>query len=261
MRTLNCKRVALTIPLYVAGDLLGKREREVAAHLADCEVCRRLAEEFSESRTLLTQACTPPVFGPEFYSGIRGAVLDEIARDRRRSKPALFQRPWIYATAFTVIVIAFLAVLQHFDSARREPSRGVALAPPATGQPNSGQTGPAGAPSRKILAVVNRHRSFRQFEAMRKPDESAQAVRDDRAPREQTAQSSASVAPVASESTTLSGGSSSSQSESESASQVSRIEIQTADPNIRIIWLSPRESQEPDATKHDQDQPETSNRK
>jgi hypothetical protein len=47
----------------------------------------------------------------------------------------------------------------------------------------------------------------------------------------------------------------------EASSQVSRIEIQTADPNIRIIWLSPRESGEPDGAKRDQDHPETSNRK
>ncbi|PYS85960.1 MAG: anti-sigma factor, partial [Acidobacteria bacterium] len=39
------------ISLYVAGDLIGAPEREVAAHLAACDGCRRLADEFSESRS------------------------------------------------------------------------------------------------------------------------------------------------------------------------------------------------------------------
>ena len=60
MRTLNCKRMAQMLSLYVAGDLVGAPERKVAAHLAACEACRRLAQEFSESSSLLTQACAPP---------------------------------------------------------------------------------------------------------------------------------------------------------------------------------------------------------
>src|SRR3989442_11366067 len=95
MRTLNCKGAAQMISLYVAGDLVGAPEREVATHLAACERCRRLAEDFSESSSLLTQACRPPEFNAAFYSGIRRAVLDEIRRDRMLSKPSLFRRRWL----------------------------------------------------------------------------------------------------------------------------------------------------------------------
>ena len=49
MRTLDCKRMAHMVPLYIADDLGGAPEREVVAHLAQCEGCRLLAEEFSES--------------------------------------------------------------------------------------------------------------------------------------------------------------------------------------------------------------------
>src|ERR1700737_2619249 len=98
MRNLNCKRVVPRISLYLAGDLGGASEREVAQHLAACEECGRLAEEFSASSSLLTQACPPPEFGAEFYSGIRRAVLGEITRERRLSKPPLLWRRWLYAT-------------------------------------------------------------------------------------------------------------------------------------------------------------------
>jgi hypothetical protein len=73
----------------------------------------------------------------------------------------------------------------------------------------------------------------------------SQAARDGGAQIEPAVQSLMRVGPVA----------------LEASPQISRIEIQTADPNIRIIWLSPQESREPDGTNHVQDHPETSNRK
>lgn len=275
MRTLNCKRAAGMISLYVAGDLRGAPEREVATHLAACEACRRLAEKFSESSSLLTQACTPPEFGAEFYSGIRCAVLGGITRDRILSKPSLFRPRWLYATAFAAIVIASGVVLQQFAGTGRETPPGLALAPTATDQPTSrssevrsprklhGLPGTLRAPSNKVLALANRHGSSRHFEGMRKPFAlvTAQAARDSRTQIEPAVQASTRAVPNAAESVTLAGRPSSSSSGRASASQVSRIEIQTSDPNIRIIWLMPRESREPDGTNHDQDHPENSNRK
>jgi hypothetical protein len=245
------------IALYIAGDLLGAPEREVAAHLAACEACRRLAEEFSESSSLLTEACTPPEFGAEFYSGIRCAVLGEIASDQLLSKPSLFRRPWIYATAFAAIVIVSGVMLQHFVSARRGVPQDLARAPQVGVQPTSGPTevpsprkkleplGTRSAPSSNALALASRHGSSRHFEGMRIPDDlvAAQAARDKQI--ELALKSSTSVGPVA----------------LEPSSRVSRIEIQTADPNIRIIWLSPSESREPSENHHDQDPRENGNRK
>ncbi len=259
MRTLNCKRTARIISLYVAGDLVGAPEREVAAHLAACEGCRRLAEEFSESSSLLTEACARPEFSAEFYSGIRHAVLGEIVSDQMLAKPSLFRPPWLYATAFAAIVIVSGVMLQHFVSTRREPPRDVARAPQVTGQPTSPLSatpsprkkvelsGTQSAPSNKMPALANPRGSSGHFERVREPFAlaTAQAVRDSRPQIQPAKQSSTSLGSVA----------------LETSSQISRIEIQTADPNIRIIWLSPRESQEPDGTIHDQDHPETSNRK
>jgi len=46
MRTLNCKRMTRMMSLYIAGDLSGATLRAATLHLATCEACRRLAEEF-----------------------------------------------------------------------------------------------------------------------------------------------------------------------------------------------------------------------
>ena len=256
MRTLNCKGTARMISLYVAGDLVGAPEREVAAHLAACDGCRRLAEEFSESSSLLTEACAPPEFGAEFYAGIRCAVLGEIAGDQMLAKPSLFRPRWLYATAFAAIVIVSGVMLQHFAGTRRMTPPDV---PVVKVQPTSGPTevpsprekhepgGAPGAQASKDPALANPHGGSRYFARMRKPDAfvTSQATLVSRKQLEPAVKSSTRVGPVA----------------LEASSQISRIEIQTADPNIRIIWLSPRESREPDGTKQVQDHPETSNRK
>ena len=249
MRTLNCKRTARMISLYVGGDLVGAPEREVAAHLAACEGCRRLAEEFSESSSLLTEACAPD-FGAEFYSGIRHAVLGEIASDQMLAKPSIFRPRWLYATAFAAVVIFSGVMLQHFVGTRRTTSPDV---PPVTVQSTSPPEVPSPRKKHELpgkpggLALASPHGSSRLFAELRQADAlvTAQAARVSGAQIEPAMQSSTSLGPVA----------------LEASSQVSRIEIQTADPNIRIIWLSPRESREPEGTNHDQDHPETSNRK
>jgi hypothetical protein len=272
MRTLNCKRMARMISLYVAGDLVGEPEREVAAHLAVCDGCRRLSEEFSASSSLLIQACRPPEFGAEFYSGIRQAVLGEVTRDRMQSKPSLFRLRWFYATAFAIAVIASAVVLQHLSGAGQRTPQGLASALQSTVQPTSGQVkgtnpslspqssdvlqssrkspGPGvtpGVQSKGILALANPRRRSTQFEPVKKVDapDATQGARDESTQIAQKIRSSTRVGPVA----------------LEPSSQVSRIEIQTADPNIRIIWLVSRESRESEQTNHDQDQRENGNRK
>jgi hypothetical protein len=266
MKTLNCKRIGSKISLYVAGDLVGESEREVAAHLLACEECRRLSEEFSASSRLLTQAYTLPEFGSEFYSGIRRSVLADIGRGRTQSTPSLFRPRWLYATAFAAVVIASGVMLQHFSSTRRQASQILALAPKVTGQPTSDPAkgiSVSSSPQSHGLSGMPRAQVRGKFGPVRRPDasDSAQAGRKNSAQIAQAMQSPTSVGAVTLELATLSDGSASSPSGRASSSQVSRIEIQTANPNIRIIWLAPRESEGAEETNRDQDQHENENRK
>lgn len=301
MRALNCKRAAGMMSLYVAGDLGGEPERKVAAHVAACDPCRRLARKFSESNRLLTEACRPPEFSAEFFSGIRESVLAEIKRDRMRSQPSRFRPRWLYATAFAAVVIASAVMLQHFRSITRQPPpSNVAVAPPVEIQTTSGQVaGTNSAPSglssnlpqsprnlprnlprtlnvlqprrvqsQKNLALATGRSGSRHFETVRKPGVSvttpaARSERTETAPAEQSATSAATNASprVTTPKSAAFPGSASSVSGRAFASQVSRIEIQTADPNIRIIWLGPRASLQSDEINHDQDQHENGSRR
>jgi hypothetical protein len=91
--------------------------------------------------------------------------------------------------------------------------------------------------------------------ASRAPDapDTTQTVLDNRTQVAQAMQSPANVTTAAPEPATLSGPSASTPIGHASASQVARIEIQTADPNIRIIWLAPGGSGESVEINHDQD--------
>ena len=263
MRKTNCKRTARMMSLYVAGDLVGEPEREAAAHLAACQTCRQLAEEFSESRSLLGQACAQPQFDAEFYAGIRREVLGKITIDRNVSKPSMFGRlwgrRWVYAASLAAVVIATVTV-QVFRGIARRTSGDGGVTPQVAGVSTPGQTNTnsssrqlSGSAPKALLATTQVRQSNkpfagtrsragrRQIEAVRKPDSeiTARTARDIRK----------EIAPAVP----------SSVASSAPSSEVSRIEIQTADPNIRIIWLAPRVSQKPDQTNHDQD-PENGDR-
>src|SRR5205085_1315417 len=120
MRNLNCKRVSRNVSLFVAGDLSGDLDREIVNHLAICEECGRLAQEFRESNSLLTEACALPEFGAQFYDEIRNRVLEKITRDGVSSRRQFVHR-WIYAAAFALMLAAFTAMFVRWRGAREAP--------------------------------------------------------------------------------------------------------------------------------------------
>ena len=172
---------------------------------------------------------------------------------------SLFRPRWLYATAFAVIVIVSGVALLHFVGTRRGVPQGLARAPqvidPSTPSSSEApsprkqreQLGTRSPRSNNVLVATGRRGGSRQSQETRTQDElvTAQAARDSSTQIEPATQSVTSVGPIA----------------VEASSRVSRIEIQTADPNIRIIWLSPREAREPAENNHDQDPRENGNRK
>jgi Putative zinc-finger len=258
MRNVNCKSMTKLMPLYVAGDLAGEPEREAGLHLAGCEGCRQLAEEFLESNNLLTQAYAQPEFDAEFYAGIRRAVLGKLPNESLVStKPWPFEgrweRRWIYATSLAVAVIAAViatVTLQLF-LVPRQTSTDLVATPRGAGQPTSAKppdsASPESSPATRAqtgqshirLASTDSRQSNRRIELVRKPD-ALDTLTAREAPKE--------ISPVI----TLSGSSAPSLGPAYS-SKVSRIEIQTADPNIRIIWLIPRDPRKSDETIHNQE--------
>jgi len=248
MRKLDCKRMTKLLPLYVAGDLVGEPEREVVVHLASCEECRQLADGFMESSSLLTQACAQPEFDAEFYAGIRRAVLDKIPGEGIVLGPfeRLWGRRWLYAASIALVVIATLT-LQYFRSAPRQLSTDL-VATPRT----AGPTTPVKEENpRPRLAAIDSLQRNRRIESVRKPQAPNSGIARDA--RREIAPATTSVVSSALQSVALSNQSATSSSAPAYSSKVSRIEIQTADPNIRIIWLAPREPRKSEETNHNED--------
>jgi anti-sigma factor RsiW len=275
---MDCKRAGELMPLYAASDLEGARAREVASHLASCDACSRLAKEFAESRRLLVEAFATPEFGAEFYASIRGDVLSRIVREREPSSPSsliatLFGRRFIYAASLALVAVACLFALQYFrHGAKQEINLAGQVAHEAGYKqtaPTNSQPSPSLSPQPRVSgeqlarsnsAGAGRRRIETQRDAMDRHDatRAAIATRVDRDVIAQVAPSSINGESSRGERGVNSNAHPAVESASPSAaSEVSRIEIQTADPNIRIIWLASQKSAEP---KTDRDQHENGDR-
>ena len=217
MGKLNCKRASRNVPLFVAGDLSGDLNREMVNHLAICEECGRLAQEFRASNSLLTEACALPEFGAQFYDEIRNNVLDKITRDGMSSRPRFGHR-WIYAAAFALMLVASAVMFVRWRAAQEAPqdlasTNRIAVNTASNHEPESPSSHQSKdfspkfqRPQKPIQRMTLPHPTFKQFESARNLDASP-------------------------------AGPQVSSSERASVSEVSRIEIQTSNPNIRIIWL------------------------
>jgi Putative zinc-finger len=84
---MNCTHVKRLIPLYVGGDLNTQQVAGVRQHIETCERCRDLVAQFDESQSWLRDLAAPQ-FGEEVFDDLRAAVREEIARVE--SKPSLF---------------------------------------------------------------------------------------------------------------------------------------------------------------------------
>ena len=217
MGKLNCKRASRNVPLFVTGDLSGDLDREMVNHLAICEECGRLAQEFRESNSLLTEACALPEFGAQFYDEIRNNVLDKITRDGLSSRPRFGHR-WIFASAFALMLVASAVMFVRWHTARKAPqdlATTTAKAdnsasnhePESPSSPQSQDFSPKiQRPQKPVRRMTLTHPTSQQFQLARNLAASPAGPQ---------------VSP----------------SERASTSEVSRIEIQTSNPNIRIIWL------------------------
>ncbi|MCA1815069.1 MAG: zf-HC2 domain-containing protein [Acidobacteria bacterium] len=296
-RTIKCERAAALMPLYAAGDLAEARAGEVASHVATCEPCRALAEEFADSRRLLAEALATPEFGAEFYAGIRGDVLARVRADREPTSPSgfvaslFFGRRLVYAASLAAVAFACLVAFQHFRHGGRETQPEIADAAQGaqqaggdgtpttpqkqtTTQPKRRQESAGGAEIAPSGAAVTRRRTadVRVAAFNRNGATNLHGTTERRdapvvAPRDGGALIAQALSPPKNgAASVVAGGGSQSSGVSASPSArgasaegaLSRIEIQTADPTIRIIWLTPLKQEEP---KPDRDNHENGDRK
>lgn len=234
---MNCKQIQELLPLYVGRDLEEKRERLVTTHLESCAACAAEAAEYRESRQLL-QEFAPPIFSETAYAHMRRSVL----RDIEPSGPTVAEaianlfRPRLAWAMATVALIAFALFGLYFMTSRQSGPNSMANKPAA-----AGQTSPDESPENKSAALPSRsdqtdHTAGNQPRPRRNygkaitsaPTVAVNAVKQAPLERNVSATAENSIRPE-----TL---------PTRDDVKIIRVEMQTKDPNIRIIWFSQQNS-------------------
>lgn len=228
---MNCKNVEPLLSLYISRDLDEEHSRLVAAHLVSCTECARAADEYVRAGQLL-QRYETPFFSDETYGGIREQVLNEIARESHASVwsrifsqlflPVVQPRlRWITAALLLAMSVTALYFSRNFSRQlpkdervavrREEPNQTDSRAPLRSEKSDESAAAPSSLNKKQIRVATTRR------PMTRKTDANAGVVATNLSRVVQDAvrfsQPLAAPAPL-------------------------RMEIQTNDRNIRIIWLS-----------------------
>ena len=221
---MNCTHTAELLPLFVADDLPPAKAEIVRDHLRECSECRMLAEEFSESREWLQNAAVADL--PDtFYKDLRADVWGRIDAEKARLPfwamwSNLFPRlNWwpMFATAAALLLFA----VGLFTIRRETESIGLPTPPASIAKV---RPTPELKQNPEIGAVVKAGIKAPKAKSIR-PKDKLPLIR---VPLPVTRLPVPDLARIA-------------QPAIEQAPEMIRIEIQTADPNIRIIWLAPKE--------------------
>ena len=230
---MNCKQIQEVLPLFVGHDLEEKKERKVAAHVQSCLECFDAAKEFRETRQLLREYGSPEI-SQQVYGEIRWHVLQEIqAESAQLSLRQVVINPFrprlAWALASMLIVVLMLAV--YFTAGRRKGEQALADKQPAMAQPNvnrepeqrlPGQK-PAPNPSTQQPRVPDKHWMARRFQPRKSRDLITVRGTQLTGISPPTNLAEPNLFPVR---------------DTTASKKTLRIDIQTKDPNIRIIWFS-----------------------
>jgi hypothetical protein len=228
-----CTHAEKLIPLFAGDDLPAREADALRRHLESCARCRRLAAEFEESRDWLRGFSAQPV-DEAMLDGVRDSVLRDIGRIENRARWLQWVVPgWNMRFAFvTSLALLLFGVLFSLAINRRQPPRHdpksnqVELSPGKTPDNRANYDGQA----ERSKAV---RRKFGRKPIKPGPNESPQTEAE-RVEPDLTAQNMEAAMPA----TDPSAAPDPADTDPDADQDALRIEIQTADPNIRIIWFA-----------------------
>ncbi len=232
---MQCTLAEKLIPLFVSDDLPDDQMRTLREHLNGCATCRQLAAEFSESQDWL-RTFAAPAFDEAIFDELHAGLARDIAGNEQRQR--WFAPRWnprfAFAAAMAVILLiaAFgIYVIRH----QPRPNDKLTLHPENVDrnddQPPKTDHRDQAMNSKRVAQHGERERP--------EPRQVARSLKhkpfSSRAPRSRQSAVIATITPpppivdVATNNAT-------------SQQEMLRIEMQTADPNVRIIWLAPKSS-------------------
>ncbi len=121
---MNCQRVEELFALYAGGDLSHETAQVVARHLRACETCQQSLSAFETSRELLA-VYEPPEFDSAFFDSIRQNVIREIAKQPSPKRLAFFNaisfnRRLAYASMLALIVGGLAIAIKRIEESSTE---------------------------------------------------------------------------------------------------------------------------------------------
>jgi hypothetical protein len=246
---MNCKQVQELLPLYVACDLEEKRARMVTAHVQSCAECAGSADEYRATRQLLQQFA-PPVFSEAVYAGIRQRVLREIGREATapglsRLLESLFRPRFRWAVA-TALLLAVSVCAFYFIASRRPNPINDRQQVADNGRTEDRPTSPSikeseGLPPASIVKnkgpVQGLAGGTHQSQQRKRP---AVAAARTRPATVNSADSRSTTAEAIPNGNNLAEPDAVPVRDPTTSEKTLRVEMQTRDPNIRIIWFTPQ---------------------
>lgn len=217
---MECKYVKEKVWLYVEGDLKQKELGAVERHVAFCPDCAGLVEEVRDSQAWL-RSSEPASFDEAFLASVRRGARAKIAdcQTSRLQCAAMWAqvnfKPLILACP-SLLLVCWLGLHWANERDRNARSSGSGTTSDAMARKEDEKTAVATPPGNRDVkerAVGGRTRRVRKRVHQAPPDE----VEDE-------ATQAASATQAANHDT---------------YSVPLRIEIQTEDPNVRIIWFAP----------------------
>lgn len=252
---MNCRRIEKLMPLFVEGDLDVRDMNAVSLHLNDCRGCSQMMSEYGESQNWL-RTYSPAEFDSAFFVDLKQSVMQEI--ERNPARPTWLQRlseRWFWkptwAMAMVMLVLAGTLAFYIYSGKTKSDSTEIVNSQdqPEPQQPQQEQRDEKPQPKLGLnngfndrLAVQHNQKHFRQTLERIIKDKSPVITPEQSLNFEFIADSLSDNNPIdigLFEGLTI-------------PEDTTRMEFQTGDPNIRIIWFAPKLNN-PQASKIDTD--------
>ena len=235
---MNCKQVEKFLPLYAGREVSPGRAQLIAEHLKECASCTEAAAHYDDARELM-RALEAPAFADEFYADIRRNVWRKIEAESRPSRfaamTAWLQPGFVWTAAALLVTFSIAGV--YFAAKRLTPRPDAIASVPAVvvlpEQPRSENH------DSRISNPDKKPKPPRQADMPRRGSRPGRMVAPDRPNPTVVYSSDAQVTRIESSSPII--GTDSSDLNFGSSSKILRMELQTRNPNIRIIWFTERE--------------------